>query len=394
MLSRIVPLAFLSSLAVAQIYDNGPLKTGVNGANDISQLQSGAPLNMNIIGFGHNIASAVSWADQFTVANSLTISEIEVYGYLTGATTNGCTGIQIALYDGNPSTGTPAQLLAGAGMVASGGTQLPVSVAGTVTGNYTCSTGWAEATPGVPLYRAAFGTQASTARRVQKVNVALATPLVLTAGTYYLHYGTVGLSFCPPRTTLKQLQTGGTSDCIQLITATWGPIVDTGWNGTAAVYSPGIPQGMPFKLYGVGGALGSITNYGGAGGGAPGAAFNVDGAPVVGGYVRADLTGVNPAAVGVILASSNFPFGGGSGIPLGCGATWNAEADFTFVAAGFGVGVSMETQIPISAGLQGANLRFQGAEIDPLNNNILGCDLGGGFQFSLTDAFNYVLNTN
>jgi len=387
MLSRIVPLAFLSSLAVAQIYDNGPLKTGVNGANDISQLQSGAPLNMNIIGFGHNIASAVSWADQFTVANSLTISEIEVYGYLTGATTNGCTGIQIALYDGNPSTGTPAQLLAGAGMVASGGTQLPVSVAGTVTGNYTCSTSFVGGA--TPLYRVTSTTLTATNRRLQRVNVALTTPLVLGPGTYYLHYGTVGLSFCPPRTTLLQQQTGTASDCIQLITATWGPVAD---NGNPAYPTP-IPQGMPFKLYGSGGTLGSITNYGGAGGGGA-AAFNVAGAPVVGGYVRADLTGVNPGAVGVIIASSNFPFGGGSGIPLGCGATWNAEADFQFVGAGFGVNVSMNAQIPVSAGLQGANLRFQGAEIDPLNLGFLTCDLGGGFQFSMTDAFNYVLNTN
>lgn len=359
MLLRLTPIALLSSLVLAQspeIYSNGPLKTGVSGTNDISALQNVAPLNFTVFGYGH--AGAISLVDQFAVNTTMILDGIEVFGYLTGATTTTCTAVQIALYDGNPNGGTPTQLLPGAGM----GVNLTVDPTGlpTTTAGYTTVNSFTN------LYRVLVGTPTATNRRLQSVKIDFA-PIVLPAGIYYLQYNTTGISFCPPLTTLNQ---GHTGDAMQFNGTAWTSPITQG--------SGPFPQGIPFKLYGTAVTPpGSITNLGG---GCNSVTFDVQGSPAVGGYILAELGAVNALTFGAIIASLAQPIPGG--LPLLCGCTLHVNPDVVDIGGGLGLGLSKQIIIPANAALVGADLYLQGAQLDLIPAAGLLCNLGIAFDLT------------
>jgi hypothetical protein len=369
MLQRFASLALLSTIAIAQspvVLDQAAeLQTGVNAGNNISELQTLAPMSLNIFGYGLQAAVPNRLVDQFTVNSAMIIDGIEGFGYATGVLTPACTAVQLSLFDGNPSTGTPNQLLPGAG----NGVNLIGAAGYTVTNTLT------------NIWRVTSTAQTTLNRNIQSVRVDFA-PIVLLPGTYYLSIAFTGLNFCPPLTTLNQRVTG---DGLQAQGAT--PVWVALANGTITPNG----QGVPFRLFGTVGTPGSIANLGG---GIPSGTLNVDGTPNVGGYIRAELSTVNPLTVGAIIVGLTPPQPFGVPVPLGCGAVWHANPDALIYTGIPGGAVSWDLQIPVVASLQGATLFVQGAEIDITSSFFLPCDLGGGFQFTLTNGYVYTINQN
>lgn len=352
MLLRLAPAVLVTSIALAQgveIYSNGPLVTGMNGANPISVLQFNTPPNLSVFGYGAQAAVPNRLADQFAVNTLMILDGIEVFGYATGVLTPSLTAIELCLWDGNPSTGTPNQLLPGAG----NGVNLIGATGYTVTNTLT------------GIYRVLDTTPADQNRPIQSVRVDFA-PITLNPGIYYLQWAYTGLNFCPPLTTLNQPVTG---DGLQQQTATWVSIV----SGT-----PAVAQGLPFKLYGTQiTPPGAITNLGG---GCNSVAFDVKGSPAVGGYVRAELGAVNPLTFGAIVLSLSQPIPGG--LPLLCGCVLHVNPDVVIVGSGLGAAVAASVMIPANAALVGIDLYAQGAQLDVLPAAGLLCNLGIAFDLT------------
>lgn len=175
-----------------------------------------------VFGFGMNNAAvpAVRLADNFIVPAGQTwsITGANVYGYLTGATTPTATGGVLRFWSGTPGAG---------GTVIAGDATTNVLVAGSnVFTN---------------IYRTLSPDTLATNRRVQQSTLNLGTPLVLTAGTYWVEYGMVGNSFVPPLSVSPA--TGGvvTGDALQTVDG--GTVYNALLDGTAA-------KGMAFQLTG------------------------------------------------------------------------------------------------------------------------------------------------
>jgi hypothetical protein len=89
------------------LYDNGPLVnspgTGVNGADE-SVVQTN--LGMSVYGFGHQYASSISIADDFTVTGGgWQIDSLVFYAYQTGSSTvSTITGVYYRIWLGNNLT--------------------------------------------------------------------------------------------------------------------------------------------------------------------------------------------------------------------------------------------------------------------------------------------------
>jgi hypothetical protein len=359
-LRSIAVVSLMASLSAQNlVYDNGPLQTGVSGANAVSVLQTLAPIAHTTFGYGaQQTAADRRLIDNFTVNSFLQIDEIEVFGYATGATAPSCTGVYLKIWDNNPQTSTPNQLIAGAGA----GVNLVTAPGFTVTNTFT------------NIYRVTDTALTGTTRNIQSVRVDLATPLVLNPGTYYLEYSFDGVNFVPP---ISATNVNVTGDGIQVTTTTGvTTYVTPVLNGTGA-------QGFPFKFYSSVGSpftAGSITNLGG---GCSTSSMTLVGAPTVGGFVRAELANVNPLAVGAIVIGASNP-----NAPLFvCACTSRASLDV------LNVGNSFDLTVPLQASLVGTELFFQGAEIDLLGAGGIGaCNLG--VQFSLTDGYSFKLNFN
>lgn len=362
MANRVFAFALLSSALVAQspeIYSNGPVQTGIGTQGPISVLQSLAPNLLTVFGFGAQAAVPNRMSDQFAVNTLMILDGISVLGYTTGATTVSVTDLRLSLYDGDPSTGTPNQLLVGAGntvnlMPGVPGYTVPTAA---FTGVYRVL----DTAAGLPL----------TNRNIVEVRVNFTTPLTLLPGIYHLQASYTGLNFMPPTTTLNKKVTG---DSKQAQGA--GPT----WVAAVSGPAPGFGQGMPFKLYGTPTtAPGAITNLAG---GCSTATFDVQGSPAVGGYVYGELGNVNAAAFGAIVVGFNNP-----NTPLFvCACVSHASSDYIQVGAGLGAGVTFELDIPANAGLVGADIFLQGAQIDIAGfGGIAACNLG--VQFDLTAGF-------
>ena len=110
-LHSLLALAVTASLAAQNlVYNNGPLATGTSGTNVISVLQTATPLSHTTFGYGAQQAVPNRLVDQFTVNSALIVTEIELFGYTTGATAVSCTGVYVSLWDSDPSVVAPPSL--------------------------------------------------------------------------------------------------------------------------------------------------------------------------------------------------------------------------------------------------------------------------------------------
>ncbi len=229
----------------ALLYDNGPLVTspgtGAGGADE-SVLQS-TSLGMNILGFGIQLSSSNSLADDFTIPSGETwqIDNITGFGYQTGAgSPSTISGMYLRIYDGPPNAG---------GSVVWGD-----SVAGGWVTDVMSSTVWSNA------YRVSETNLGNADRAIMANTATIGT--ALTEGTYWVEFlfdGSASFSgpWGPPITITGQTTTG---DGLRTIGGVWEPLVDTDGTNT--------PQGVPFIVDGT--VLGG--GGGGGGGGGTGAA--------------------------------------------------------------------------------------------------------------------------
>ena len=363
-------LGLLTALLPAQnvlVYDNGSFitdPTAGSGGAPVSELQTLAPYTFFVLGFNVNNAANVRQTDDFTVNSLMQINEIEVFFYNTNAVAPSATGVFLSIFDGNPATGTPNQLIPGAGATTNLIGATGFNVSNTLTG----------------AYRVTSTTLTNTARQIQSVRVTLPSTLTLTNGTYYFQYSITAATtpFFAPITTLNMLNTGNAQ---QQTGTTYAPLQMT--SAPAGTPIPGAFQGLPFKFYGPSGLAlpGAITNLGG---GCSSAVLAVKGAPVVGGHLRADMTNVNPAALGVIILGISDP-----NIPLGvCPCTSHASLDVLTA------GNSAELQVPLVPNLVGFQLFVQGLTLDIGGvGGVTNCNFAG-LLLDLTDGFSFQLNIN
>jgi hypothetical protein len=349
-------LAFSCSLAAqgVEIYSNGPVITnpaGGIGGNPVSILQNSAgPAGLGNVVYGYvaQVSGPSSLADDFAVNGTWIVDGIEVFGYVTGGTVPSCTDVRIEIYDtrpdqgGNPIAGSPGfanNLFATAGY--------------TVTNTMTSTR------------RASDTTPLDNSRIVQSVKISLPAPLTLNSGVYWLRFQYAGINFCPPSTTPFMNPTGF---ALQATTAanTWAQVVDL--PGTT-------PKGIPFKLYGTPTSLpGAITNLGG---GCETASFTVAGQPSMGGYLRAQLTNLNPQYIPVIIVGFTDPNG-----PLFvCPCTSHATFDI------LNVGSVFTFEAPMNVAFVGFAFFIQGAQVDLAPVGGTPCNLG--LQFGLTNGFSW-----
>lgn len=220
--------ALLVTAAGAQtlLYDNGSIVThpgGGAGGLDASALDNTATFHSphNIYGFGAQWAAGAgnALADDFTVCGQWTVTDIEVFGYLTNGIPPVVTGVYCQIWNGPPNAG------------------------GTVIwGNLTTNLVTAGPIGTFHAYRTLIGGLAVTNRHVQTARVAVpaATPLVLSPGVYWFEFQFTGAAFCPPVT---ENEVNDTGNGIQRQTATWVVL-----NNAVAPNVAGC--GVPFRFYG------------------------------------------------------------------------------------------------------------------------------------------------
>ena len=211
------PVQLKSATLPGIIWDNGPLVThpgaGSYGA-DVSVLQT--TLGMNTYGFGFQIVSGNSMADDFTLSTRTAIDSITVFGYQTGSgLTSTFTEVHLQIYNGNPSTG---------GTI----------IWGDNTTNRLARTQWSG------IYRTLDTDLQSTSRPIMECVCPIET--TLDAGTYWIEIslGGTGSSgpWCPPVSILGNTTTG---NGLQNIAGSWNNAND----GVTLT-----PQGVPFVLFG------------------------------------------------------------------------------------------------------------------------------------------------
>lgn len=224
-------LILCGSLMSAQTYSNGNLSTGATTGNGTSapsgytwsELQNGNT-TLGTSGFKGG-ASDFRLADNFTVPalEKWAISSVEVFGYQTGATVFPVDQLNVRIWDASPTAGAV--------------------VFGDVTTNVIDAAGSVDAL----IYRT--GTTPGTTRKVWKFKGNVSKELM--PGTYWLDYQVHAINdgsvFFPPVTIVGS---NGPADAntLQLTTAGWVPVVDT---GTSAA------QAMPFIINYVATALGT-----------------------------------------------------------------------------------------------------------------------------------------
>jgi hypothetical protein len=341
------------------VYDNGTWVT--DSVAGTSLLQNAAPFLWNTLGFNVNNAANVRQTEEFTVQSGLVVDEIEVFFYNTNATAPTCTGVFVSLFNGNPATGTPTQLITGAGDTVNLIGAAGFTVSNTLTGTY----------------RVTPQTLTNTARQIQSVRITLPAGALapLTPGTYYLQWSFTGATtpFFPPITTLNTANTGNAQ---QYTAGVYAALVQ---NLAGPVPVPTATQGAPFRLYGSGGLPGAITALGG---GCSMATIAVTGAPTIGGHMRVELGNTAQLALAAVIIGGASP-----GLPLGpCGCVLNASVDILDPNNFF------ELQIPVVSSLVGLTLYAQGAELDLAGIAGLPCNVGIGV--ALTDASSFRLNIN
>lgn len=221
-----IPLEYDGPFAV--LHDNGPLAThpgGGFGGADASALQTA--LGMGTYGYGHAISAGYTVADDFTITgDDWTVEELHFFAYQTGSTTTSTMNdYRVEIYSGNPS---------------SGGTL----IWGNLTTNVLTSSTWSN------IYRVLDTDLLASNRPVMESVVDLATPLVLSAGTYWIRWQAGGtLSSGPWQPPVTVLGSTGTGNALQENAGTWTAIVDVG------------PQDLPFLIIGTSGSGGGNTFF-------------------------------------------------------------------------------------------------------------------------------------
>jgi hypothetical protein len=353
----------LTASLSAQVYTSGPFRTadtggGAGGTSPISVLQTAAPLTHTVIGFGAQqgtIRNAL--VEDFQVSTFLQISEIELFGYTTGATAPSCTGVYVAIWNADPSVTAPTAPWTTNVLQAS--SPNPANSPFEATNNRISST--VNTFSGV--FRVLDSDLNGTTRQVQSMRINLgANPAVLAPGQYWLEFCFNGVNFVPPITATGVGVTGNAKQ-FRNATQTYGPIV----NGTNN-------QGIPFRFFGPFGAEGAISNLGG---GCSTSTMTVVGAPTVGGFFRAQLA--NPGTIPAILVGLSP-----ANITLpACGCIQRTSIDLADINT-----QAFELQIPSVASLAGVSVYVQGAELFASGP----CSLP--IQSGLTDGFRIRLNLN
>jgi hypothetical protein len=216
-------LLVAATSAQTLLYDNDTIVThpgGGVGGMDGSALDNTPTFHTPHNVFGFTSTGTFSLADDFTVCGTWTVSHIEVYGYLTGAIPPTVTGMVAQIWNGDPRTG---------GSVIWGNLTTNLVTGGPI-GTHVAN----RALIGV------IGTDQQ--RRVQAIRVAVpaATPLVLSPGTYWLHFQYTGVNFTPPT---SENEVNDTGNGIQFNGSTWAVL-----NNAIAPNVAGC--GVPFKFFG------------------------------------------------------------------------------------------------------------------------------------------------
>lgn len=228
-----VLLTLLAGVAAqAQIlYDHGPMVTHATGG--AGGLAASALDNTSVFhpphvvyGFGAQWAAGAgnSLADDFTVSGTWTVTEVEVFGYLTNATPPTVTGVYVQIWDGDP--------------------RLPGSqvVRGDLYNNLLST--WPAG--GFECYRTLINGLGASNRHVQSVRVPV-NWAPLQAGVYWFEIQLQGVSWVPPVT---EPEINSTGDAIQRQTANWVVLNNSALPDTAGV-------SVPIRLYGT--QVGGIT---------------------------------------------------------------------------------------------------------------------------------------
>ena len=161
-------------------------------------------------------------ADSFTLSAATTISEIEVYGYQTGSSTNSTfTGLYAQIYNGSPMSGGTA-------------------VWGDVNTNIMTATAFTN------CYRGSDGETTATTRPIMSIT-ASGLNIDLEAGTYYLVYALTGSGSSGPwGAPHAEPSVGNTGNGLQKTSSGWTTLSDSG---------SGTPYGCAMKITGNGGGV-------------------------------------------------------------------------------------------------------------------------------------------
>ena len=152
-----------------------------------------------------NYAGGYYLADDFTVNTATSLTEIEVYGYQTGSTTESTfTGLYAMILSGNPMEGTVD------------------TIWGDMTTNLMTSTSFTN------CYRGSDGQTTATTRPIMAVT-ASGLNINLAAGTYWLVYGMTGtLSSGPWAVPYSDPVVGNIGDGLQYSSSGWAALTDSG----------------------------------------------------------------------------------------------------------------------------------------------------------------------
>ena len=152
-----------------------------------------------------NYAGGYYLADDFTVNTATSLTEIEVYGYQTGSTTESTfTGLYAMILSGNPMEGTVD------------------TIWGDMTTNLMTSTSFTN------CYRGSDGQTTATTRPIMAVT-ASGLNINLAAGTYWLVYGMTGtLSSGPWAVPYSDPVVGNMGDGLQYSSSGWAALTDSG----------------------------------------------------------------------------------------------------------------------------------------------------------------------
>jgi len=185
----------------------------MNNGGDASWLKA----SQSTYGPGAQNASGNMVADEFTLTEATTITEIEVYGYQTGSTTTSTfTGMYATIYDGSPASG---------GQI----------VWGDMNTNIMTSTSFTNA------YRGSNNDASGTTRPIMALTASNLN-IALPAGTYYLVWNLAGSGSSGPWAQPEALpEVGSTGNGIQYLASqgTWANLTDSG---------AGTTYGVAFKI--------------------------------------------------------------------------------------------------------------------------------------------------
>jgi len=200
------------------LYDNGPIIThpgGGYGGNDASAVQT--ILSLNTYGFGAQISSGISLADDFTISDDYwRIVGFQFFTYQTGSTTaSTITDLQVQIYDSPPD---------------SGGTV----IWGDLATNRLTYTEWKN------IFRVLDYNLPDTERPIMSAETEIMPPLILYSGKYWIEFrlgGTLSSGpWVPPISIIGQTTTG---NALQKTITGWAAAKD-------GYYS----QGIPFLIIG------------------------------------------------------------------------------------------------------------------------------------------------